>query len=128
VSGIIAAGIIPAALEMIDNIIIKAVESWLHLGFPLDAGAVLLIELDGLRDGLDALADRVCAVVMEKGALSVRAAKDSAERLLLWKARKQAFGAVGRICPSFYVQDGVIRAPNCPRRSRSSKRSAKNTA
>jgi len=114
VSGIIAAGIIPAALELIDNIIIKAVESWLHLGFPLDAGAVLLIELDGLSDGLDALADRVCAVVMEKGAISVRAAKDNYERLLLWKARKQAFGAVGRICPSFYVQDGVIPRTKLP--------------
>ena len=114
VSGIIAAGIIPAALELIDNTIVKAVESWLHLGFPLDAGAVLLIELDGLREGLDPLAERVMAVCREKGCLSVRAARDSAERLLLWKARKQAFGAIGRICPSFYVQDGVIPRTKLP--------------
>ncbi len=114
VTGIIGAGIVPAALELIDKHIIRAVESWLHLGFPLDAGAVLLIELDGLRDGLDALAERVMAVCREHGCISVRAAKDSAERLLLWKARKQAFGAVGRICPSFYIQDGVIPRTKLP--------------
>jgi len=114
VSGIIAAGIIPAALELIDQAIIRAVEDWLHLGFPRDAGAILLIELDGLRDGLDALADRITEVLMERGCISVRAAKDSAERLLLWKARKQAFGAIGRICPSFYVQDGVIPRTKLP--------------
>jgi glycolate oxidase len=90
------------------------VESWLHLGFPLDAGAVLLIELDGLRDGLDALAERVFEVVRQHGCISVRAAKDNAERLLLWKARKQAFGALGRVCPSFYVQDGVIPRTKLP--------------
>jgi len=114
VSGIIAAGIIPAALELIDNVIIKAIEQWLHLGFPLDAGAVLLIELDGLRDGLEPLAERVCEICRQNGCISVRAAKDNAERLLLWKARKQAFGAVGRICPSFYVQDGVIPRSKLP--------------
>ena len=114
VSGIIGAGIVPAALELIDQHIIRAIESWLHLGFPLDAGAILLIELDGLRDGLDALADRVMNVCKEHGCISVRAAKDSAERLLLWKARKQAFGAIGRICPSFYVQDGVIPRTKLP--------------
>lgn len=114
VSGIIAAGIVPAALELIDKHVIRAVESWLHLGFPLDAGAILLIELDGLRDGLDDLATRVMAVCSEQGCISVRAARDSAERLLLWKARKQAFGAMGRICPSFYVQDGVIPRTKLP--------------
>ncbi|MEI6233221.1 MAG: FAD-linked oxidase C-terminal domain-containing protein [Planctomycetota bacterium] len=114
VTGIIGAGIVPAALELIDKHIIRALESWLHLGFPLDAGAVLLIELDGLRDGLDSLAERVMSVCNEHGCISVRAAKDSAERLLLWKARKQAFGAVGRICPSFYIQDGVIPRTKLP--------------
>ena len=114
VTGIIGAGIVPAALELIDKHIIHAVENWLHLGFPLDAGAVLLIELDGLRDGLDALAERVMAVCTEHGCISVRVAKDNAERLLLWKARKQAFGAIGRICPSFYIQDGVIPRTKLP--------------
>jgi glycolate oxidase len=114
VTGIIGAGIVPAALELIDQHIIRAVEAYLHLGFPLDAGAVLLIELDGLRDGLEALAERVMAVCTEHGCMSVRVAKDNAERLLLWKARKQAFGAIGRICPSFYIQDGVIPRTRLP--------------
>ncbi|MGD0091890.1 MAG: FAD-linked oxidase C-terminal domain-containing protein [Planctomycetota bacterium] len=114
VSGIIAAGIIPAALELIDQFIIRAVEAWLHLGFPLDAGAVLLIELDGLRDGLEPLAQRVGAVCREHGCLDLRTARDDAERALLWKARKQAFGALGRISPSFYVQDGVIPRSKLP--------------
>lgn len=114
VSGIIAAGIVPAALELIDKTIIRAIEEWLHLGFPLDAGAVLLIELDGLRDGLEDLAGKIGDVCKQNGCISVRAAKDSNERLLLWKARKQAFGAIGRICPSFYVQDGVIPRSKLP--------------
>jgi glycolate oxidase len=114
VSGIIATGIVPAALELIDNNIIRAVENWLHLGLPLDAGAVLLIELDGLRDGLEPLADRIMDVCREHRCLSVRAARDNAERLPLWKARKQAFGAIGRLSPSYYVQDGVIPRTKLP--------------
>ena len=114
VTGIIAAGIVPAALELIDKHVIRAIEAWLHLGFPLDAGAVLLIELDGLRDGLETLAENITAVCTACGCISIRAAKDNAERLLLWKARKQAFGAIGRICPSFYVQDGVIPRTRLP--------------
>ncbi|MCW8130316.1 MAG: FAD-binding protein [Planctomycetota bacterium] len=114
VSTIVSHGIVPAALELIDKTIIRAVEEWLHLGFPLDAGAVLLIELDGLRDGLDLLAGRVMECCRTCGCLDVRAAKDDKERLLLWKARKQAFGAVGRISPSYYVQDGVIPRSKLP--------------
>jgi len=114
VSAIVAAGILPAALELIDQQIVHAVEAYLHLGFPLDAGAVLLIELDGLRDGLDLLASRVMDCCRAQGCLDVRLARDEAERLLLWKARKQAFGALGRICPSFYVQDGVIPRSKLP--------------
>ncbi len=108
VSAIIARGIVPAALEMIDQTLIRAVEDWLHLGFPTDAGAVLLIELDGLNEGLEPLAERVEACARECDCLEIRRAKDEKERLLLWKARKQAFGAIGRISPSYYVQDGVI--------------------
>ena len=114
VSQIIAQGILPAALELIDRTVIRAVEAWLHLGFPLDAGAVLLIELDGLADGLDLLAERVMAACSACGCLEVRLARDEAERLLLWKARKQAFGAIGRISPSYYVQDGVIPRSKLP--------------
>jgi len=114
VSRIVSRGIVPAALELIDQNVIRAVEEWLHLGFPLDAGAVLLIELDGLRDGLDALAARVMECCRETGCLDVRLARDEKERLLLWKARKQAFGAMGRISPSYYVQDGVIPRSKLP--------------
>jgi len=114
VSGIIAAGIVPAALELIDNNIIRAVENWLKLGLPLDAGAVLLIEIDGLRDGLEELSQRIMGVCREHRCLSVREARDNAERLLLWKARKQAFGAIGRLSPSYYVQDGVIPRTRLP--------------
>jgi len=114
VSRIIARGMVPAALELIDRTIVRAVEEWLHLGFPLDAGAVLLIELDGLPDGLDLLAGRVMECCRESGCLDVRGARDDKERLLLWKARKQAFGAVGRISPSYYVQDGVIPRSKLP--------------
>ncbi|MCK6471260.1 MAG: FAD-binding protein [Planctomycetes bacterium] len=114
VSAIIARGIVPAALELIDQQVIRAVEEWLHLGFPTEAGAVLLIELDGLRDGLDLLAGRVMDACRSSDCLDVRAAKDDAERLLLWKARKQAFGAVGRLSPSYYVQDGVIPRSKLP--------------
>ncbi|MCZ7644785.1 MAG: FAD-binding protein [Planctomycetota bacterium] len=114
VSHVIARGIVPAALELIDRTIVRAVESWLHLGFPTDAGAVLLIELDGLRDGLDLLAERVMACCRLAECLEVRQARDEKERLLLWKARKQAFGAVGRLSPSYYVQDGVIPRSRLP--------------
>ncbi|MCY3023093.1 MAG: FAD-binding protein [Planctomycetota bacterium] len=114
VSGIIAAGIIPAALEMMDQPLIRALEEWQHFGFPLDAGAVLIIELDGLRDGLEPLSDRVAAICREHGCLDLRTARDDAERVNLWKARKQVFGAIGRLSPSFYVQDGVIPRSKLP--------------
>jgi glycolate oxidase len=114
VCGIIADGIIPAALELIDNSIIRAVENWLHLGLPLDAGAVLLIEIDGLRDGLDELTERITAVCRTFDCLNIRSAKDNDERMLQWKARKQAFGAIGRLSPSYYVQDGVIPRTKLP--------------
>jgi glycolate oxidase len=114
ISGIIGAGIIPAALEMMDQGIIVAVEEAFHFGFPLDAEAVLIIEVDGLAAGLDAQRDRVAAICTTEGAREVRFAKDAKERLQLWKARKQAFGAIGRLSPSFCTQDGVVPRTKLP--------------
>ena len=108
VSGIIAAGIVPAALEMMDARITAAVEAYVHAGFPVDAAAVLLVEVDGLPAGVAAAADAVSAIVREHGARSVRVAADPAERALLWKGRKSAFGAVARIAPNYYLHDAVV--------------------
>ena len=114
ISDIIGAGIIPAALEMMDQGIIVAVEAAFHFGFPLDAEAVLIIEVDGLEAGLDAQRDRIAEICRSKGAREVRFAKDAKERLQLWKARKQAFGAIGRLSPSFCTQDGVVPRTKLP--------------
>ncbi len=114
ISSIIGAGIIPAALEMMDQGIIVAVEEAFHFGFPLDAEAVLIIEVDGLEADLDAQRDRVAELCREQHAREVRFAKDAKERLQLWKARKQAFGAIGRLSPSFCTQDGVVPRTKLP--------------
>ncbi|MCA1605996.1 MAG: FAD-binding protein, partial [Acidobacteria bacterium] len=100
VSAIIAAGVMPAALEMMDREIIRAVEaSVFSAGLSLDVGAALLIELDGIESGIDDEAERVKSICIEYGARSCRSAQDEAERLRLWAARKSAFGAVSRISP-----------------------------
>ncbi|HEY4001841.1 MAG TPA: FAD-linked oxidase C-terminal domain-containing protein [Candidatus Xenobia bacterium] len=114
VSTITARGILPAALEMMDALIIESVEKAFHMGFPLDAAAILIIELDGLAPGLDAQAERVMAICREHHARDVRLARDEAERAGLWQARKKAIGAVGRITPSFCTQDGVIPRSRLP--------------
>jgi glycolate oxidase len=114
ISGIIGAGIIPAALEMMDQGIVAAVEEAYHFGFPLDAEAVLLIEVDGLEAGLDAQRDRVAEICRECRAREVRFAADEKERLQLWKCRKQAFGAIGRLSPSYCTQDGVVPRTKLP--------------
>jgi glycolate oxidase len=114
ISAIIGAGIIPAALEMMDQGIIAAVEAAFHFGFPLDAKAILLIEVDGLEVGLDDQRDRIVELCRQCGAREVRQAHDAAERLLLWKSRKQAFGAVGRLSPSYCTQDGVVPRTKLP--------------
>ncbi|HEX9968693.1 MAG TPA: FAD-linked oxidase C-terminal domain-containing protein, partial [Acidimicrobiales bacterium] len=108
VSGIIAAGIVPAALEMMDAEITRAVEAYVHAGFPLDAAAVLLVEVDGLPDGTEADAALVADVCRANGARTVRVAADLAERALLWKGRKSAFGAIARIAPNYYLHDTVV--------------------
>ena len=114
ISEIIGAGIVPAALEMMDQGILVAVEQAFHFGFPLDAGAVLLIELDGLEAGLDVQRDRIVELCLKCNAREVRQARDPAERLKLWKSRKQAFGAIGRLSPSYCTQDGVVPRTKLP--------------
>ena len=114
VSGIIAAGIVPAALEMMDRLIVEAIEAAFHFGFPTDAGAVLIIELDGLAAGLDHQAQQVMDVCRANHAREVRLAKDESERAALWKSRKRAFGAVGRLAPSYCTQDGVVPRTKLP--------------
>jgi len=108
VSGIIAAGIVPAALEMMDAEITRAVEDFVGAGYPRDAAAVLLVELDGLPAGVEAQVDAVRRVGREHGARMVRVAADDAERALLWKGRKSAFGAIARIAPDYYLHDAVV--------------------
>jgi glycolate oxidase len=114
ISDIIGAGIVPGALEMLDRLILQAVEAAFHFGFPLDAGAVLIMEVDGLEAGLDADAEKIEAIAHKNGAREVRRANSDAERLLLWKSRKQAFGAVGRLAPSYCTQDGVVPRTKLP--------------
>jgi glycolate oxidase len=108
VSAIIAAGIVPAAIEMMDALITKAVEDFVHAGFPTDAAAVLLVEVDGLPAGVEAAVERVTEIALAHGARSVRVATDLAERLLIWKGRKNAFGAIARIKPNYYLHDTVV--------------------
>lgn len=114
VSEITARGITPAACEMMDGWTIRAVEDYVHAGFPPDATAVLLIEVDGVREVVEEEAEAVAEVCRLHHARNVRVAKDAAERDLLWKGRKNAFGAAGRVSPSYYTQDGVIPRTKLP--------------
>lgn len=115
VSAIIASGVMPAALEMMDSEIIRAVEaSVFAAGLPLDVGAALLIELDGIEAGLDDEAELVRSVCLKYGARSCRSARDENERKKLWAARKGAFGAIGRISPDSMIQDAVVPRSRLP--------------
>jgi glycolate oxidase len=107
-------GITPSALEMLDGWTLRVVEETVHAGYPLDSGAVLLIELEGLREEVEEQAEAVRQVCMRLNAREVRRAATEAERLLLWKGRKNAFGAIGRISPSYYTQDGVVPRTKIP--------------
>ena len=114
-SAIIAAGILPAALEMMDNATIRAVEASIYAaGYPVDAAAVLLIEVDGLAAGLDADATKIHAICRANGARDVRVARDESERTKLWQGRKKAFGAMGRVSSHLVVQDAVIPRTKLP--------------
>jgi glycolate oxidase subunit GlcD len=115
VSAIIAAGLVPAALEMMDGAIIRAVEaSVFAAGIPLDAEAALLVELDGLEVGLDEEALRAASICRKHGARDVKTASDERERKRLWAARKGAFGAMGRISPDTMLQDAVVPRSRLP--------------
>jgi glycolate oxidase len=114
VSAIIGDGIIPATLEMIDRLTIQAVEESIHAGYPLDAEAVLLIELDGLKDGMERLADRVMEICKKNNVREVKAASNEEERAQLWAGRKGAFGAVARLRPNYLVCDGTVPRTKLP--------------
>ncbi len=114
VSGIVARGIVPVAIEMMDNNSIQAVEKGVAAGYPTDAVAVLLAEVDGPKDEVEALVDPIIEVFKENHVGEVRIAKDEDERLLLWKGRKAAFAAMGQISPEYYVQDSVIPRTKLP--------------
>jgi len=107
-------GITPSACEMLDGKTLRAVEAYVHAGFPLDSAAVLLIEVEGLREAVEDQAEDIAGVCRRHNAREVRVARDTAERDLLWKGRKNAFGALGRLAPSSYVQDGVIPRTKLP--------------
>jgi len=108
VSAIVAAGLLPATLELIDGPTIRAVEDALACGYPRDAGALLLIELDGLSDGMDDLADRIATICKAHNALDVRVAKDEAERATLWRGRQGTFPAITRLAPNYISLDGTV--------------------
>jgi glycolate oxidase len=114
VAGMIAERIVPAAIEMMDNLTIRAIESRSPSGYPVDAQGVVLIEVDGLREEVDAQAAAVENVCGANGALSVRLARDDAERAALWAGRKGAFAAIGRLTPDYYTVDGVVPRTKLP--------------
>lgn len=107
-SAIIAAGIIPAALEMMDGLTIEALRRAGHAGLPEDSQAVLIVELEGLREGVEELVVEVERICRSNGARELRSARTASERDRIWKARKGALGALGQIKPNYYLQDGVI--------------------
>jgi glycolate oxidase len=108
VTAIVSAGIVPGAIEMMDRLSIKAAEEATGAGYRLDAGAALLVELDGPEVECEARLAEVLQLCSEEGAIEVRRAENEAQRELFWKARKAAFAAMGRVAPAYYVQDGVI--------------------
>lgn len=114
VSAIIAAGIVPAAIEMMDRLIIEAVEAAYHFGFPTDAGAVLIVEVDGLEAAVESEVEKIVALLEDLGARDIRTAATAEEREALWRSRKRAFGAVGRLAPNYCTQDGVVPRTKLP--------------
>ncbi|HET9401857.1 MAG TPA: FAD-linked oxidase C-terminal domain-containing protein [Candidatus Acidoferrales bacterium] len=114
VAELTARAITPAACEMLDGWTLRAIEDFVHAGFPRDSAAVLLIEIEGLAESVEEQSAEVIDICNRNHAREVRLARDAAERDLLWKGRKNAFGAVGRLSPSYYVQDGVIPRTKLP--------------
>jgi len=114
VSAIIAEGIVPATLEMMDNAVMRAVEETIKAGYPLDAAAVLIIELDGMPEGMDEKTRQIMEICRQNNVREVKLAKDDAERNLLWAGRKGAFGAVGQVRPSYMCCDGTVPRTKLP--------------
>lgn len=114
VSQIIAHGIIPTTLELMDNKVIQAVEDWLHIGLPLEAGAVLLIEVDGWEAGLERQAEKIIEICRANGATEVKLARNAAERDSLWLARRTAIGAIARLRPSYDLEDATVPRTKLP--------------
>ena len=114
VSGIVAAGILPGALEMMDRLTIEAAERAVAPGYPAGAGAVLLVELDGVTEQVEEDAAEVERICLAAGAFELRTASDDVSRALLWKGRKSAFAAMGRVATDYYVQDGVVPRTRLP--------------
>jgi glycolate oxidase subunit GlcD len=114
VSAIIAEGIVPATLEMMDHVVMKAVEESIQAGYPLDAAAVLIIELDGMSDGMDRQAEKIMEICSRHNVREVHTAKDAEERARLWAGRKGAFGAITRLRPSYMVCDGTVPRTTLP--------------
>lgn len=114
VSEIIASGVIPAAIEMMDQMILQAVEADTHAGYPMDAAAVLLMEAEGMRESVTEQIEEIVNICHKHHARVIRIAANEEERQKLWAGRKNAFGAVGRISPEFYVQDGVVPRTKLP--------------
>tara|TARA_R110001606_G_scaffold171956_4_gene318057 strand:- start:650 stop:2143 length:1494 start_codon:yes stop_codon:yes gene_type:complete len=115
VADIIAAGVIPGGLEMMDNLAIRAAEDFVHAGYPREAAAILLCELDGVETDVDEDIQRVRAVLENAGATDIRQARDDHERQRFWAGRKAAFPAVGRISPDYYCMDGTIPKRELPK-------------
>jgi glycolate oxidase len=114
-SAIIAAGIVPAALEMIDQLALRSIEQAYKAGYPMDAGAVLLIELEGLREEIERQIPEIERVCVGAGARELRVARDERERALLWAGRKAAASAMGRVAPNYYLHDAVVARSRLPR-------------
>ncbi|MCP5117249.1 MAG: FAD-binding oxidoreductase, partial [bacterium] len=114
VSELTARAITPVAIEMMDGVMLKMAEEATHAGYPMDAAAVLLIELEGLREVIEEQMEAVLEICNASNAREIRVAKSDAERALLWMGRKNAFGAVGRVSPFYYVQDGMVPRTKLP--------------
>jgi glycolate oxidase len=114
VGAIISAGVIPAGLEMMDKPAIQAAEAYAHAGYPTDAEAILLCEVDGTNEEVSEHVNKVRAILLQSGATEVRTARDEQERMIFWKGRKSAFPAVGRLSPDYYCMDGTIPRRRLP--------------
>jgi glycolate oxidase len=108
VSRIVASGLLPGAMEIMDHLSIQAAEAAVHAGYPRDAAALLLVELEGETADVEAQFDTLSGLILASGAYQTRVAQSADERMAIWKGRKSAFSAVGRLSPDFLVQDGVV--------------------